>query len=262
MREGLQQQLGRARRVAALTGAGVSAESGVPTFRGADGLWRQYRAEDLATPDAFRRDPTLVWEWYDWRRQLIAKCQPNPAHHAIAFLERGSAEFLLITQNVDGLHRLAGNVRMVELHGNLWRVRCTEEEKTRENLDVPLPAIPPRCECGALLRPDVVWFGEALPPEALQKAFEFAESCDVFLMVGTSALVQPAASLPAIARRRGAYLVEVNLEPTPLTPLAHESYHGKAAEILPGLLAFDSAVGYLPDARHSAFQNAGRPCSP
>ncbi len=258
----LQQQLGKARRVAVLTGAGVSAESGVPTFRGADGLWRQYRAEDLATPDAFRRDPKLVWEWYDWRRQLIAKCRPNPAHHAIAILERRSAEFLLITQNVDGLHRLAGSVRMVELHGNLWRVRCTEEEKTTESLDVRLPVIPPRCRCGGLLRPDVVWFGEALPPEALQEAFDFAERCDVFFVVGTSAVVQPAASLPAVARRRGAYLVEVNLEPTPLTPLAHESYHGKAAEILPRLLAFDSAFGYPLDARHSAFQNAGRPCSP
>ncbi len=219
-------------------------------------MWRQYRAEDLATPDAFRRDPRLVWEWYDWRRQLIAKCRPNPAHLAIAYLERRSAEFLLITQNVDGLHRLAGSVRMVELHGNLWRVRCTEEEKTTENLDVPLPAIPPRCECGALLRPDVVWFGEALPPEALQKAFDFAESCDVFLVVGTSAVVQPAGSLPAVARQRGAYMVEVNLEPTSLTPLAHESHHGKAAEILPALLEIDSALRI----RHSAF--AGGPCSP
>jgi len=258
----LQQQLGKAQCVAVLTGAGVSAESGVPTFRGADGLWRQYRAEDLATPDAFRRDPTLVWEWYDWRRQLIANCRPNPAHHAITTLERHSAEFLLITQNVDGLHRLAGSVRIVELHGNLWRVRCTEEGKTRENLDVPLPAIPPRCECGALLRPDVVWFGEALPPEALQEAFDFAERCDVFLVVGTSAVVQPAASLPAVARRRGAYLVEVNLEPTPLTSFAHESYHGKAAEILPRLLAFDSTFGYPVDALHSASQDAGRPCLP
>ncbi len=232
----LQQRLAKAERVAVLTGAGVSAESGVPTFRGADGLWRQYRAEDLATPDSFRRDPKLVWEWYDWRRQLIAKCRPNPAHLAIAFLERRSPEFLLITQNVDGLHRLAGSIRMVELHGNLWRVRCSEEGKTTENLAVPLPAIPPRCECGGVLRPDVVWFGEALPPEALQEAFDFAESCDVFLVVGTSGVVHPAASLPAVARRRGAYVVEVNLEPAPLTPLAHESHHGNAAGILPKLL--------------------------
>ncbi len=232
----LQTQLASARSVAVLTGAGVSAESGVPTFRGVEGLWRKYRAEDLATPEAFSRDPKLVWEWYDWRRQLIAKCQPNPAHHTIAFLERQAQEFLLITQNVDGLHRLAGSVRMVELHGNLWRVRCPREGKITENLDVPLQTIPPCCDCGGLLRPDVVWFGEALPSEALNKTLETAESCDVFLIVGTSAVVQPAASLPRIARNNGAYVVEVNLEPTPLTPIAHESHHGKAGEILPKLL--------------------------
>jgi NAD-dependent deacetylase len=231
----LQTQLASARSVVVLTGAGVSAESGVPTFRGVQGLWRQYRAEDLATPEAFSRDPKLVWEWYDWRRRLIAECQPNPAHHAIAFLERQAQKFLLITQNVDGLHRLAGSVRMVELHGNLWRVRCPRESKITENLDVPLHTIPPCCECGGLLRPDVVWFGEALPSEALHKTREAVESCDVFLIVGTSAVVQPAASLPRIARNNGAYVIEVNLEPTPLTPIAHESHHGKAGEILPRL---------------------------
>jgi len=237
----LQERLLQARSVAVMTGAGVSAESGVPTFRGADGLWRQYRAEDLATPEAFSRDPKLVWEWYDWRRQLIAKCQPNPAHYAIAFLERQAQKLLLITQNVDGLHRLAGSVRMVEVHGNLWRVRCRQEGKIPENLDVPLRTIAPRCECGSLLRPDVVWFGEALPWEALQQAFEAAESCDVFLVVGTSAVVQPAASLPKVARNKGAYVVEVNLEPTSLTPIAHESHHGKAGEILPKLLGRTSS---------------------
>ena len=237
----LQERLLQARSVAVMTGAGVSAESGVPTFRGADGLWRQYRAEDLATPEAFSRDPKLVWEWYDWRRQLIAKCQPNPAHYAIAFLERQAQKLLLITQNVDGLHRLAGSVRMVEVHGNLWRVRCLQEGKITENLDVPLRTIAPRCECGSLLRPDVVWFGEALPWEALQQAFEAAESCDVFLVVGTSAVVQPAASLPMVARNKGAYVVEVNLEPTSLTPIAHESHHGKAGEILPKLLGRTSS---------------------
>jgi len=256
----LRERLNRAPRVAVLTGAGVSAESGVPTFRGADGLWRRYRAEDLATPEAFRRDPRLVWEWYDWRRQLIARCQPNSAHHAVAFLERHAREFLLITQNVDGLHRLAGSLRMVELHGNLWRVRCLEEGKTTENLAVPLPAIPPRCDCGALLRPDVVWFGEGLPPAALREAFDCAERCDVFLVVGTSAVVQPAASLPVIARRRGAYVVEVNLEPTPLTPLAHESHQGKAAEILPALLGLDSAFGDPLGVPHSTLAGPGRPC--
>ena len=242
----LQERLLQARSVAVLTGAGVSAESGVPTFRGVDGLWRQYRAEDLATPEAFHRDPKLVWEWYDWRRQLIAKCQPNLAHYAIAFLERQAQKFLLITQNVDGLHRLAGSIRMVELHGNLWRVRCLQEGKIMEKLDVPLQAFPPRCECGELLRPDVVWFGEALSSDALHQAFEAAESCDVFLVVGTSAVVQPAASLPMVARNKGAYVVEVNLEPTPVTAFAHEAHHGNAGEILPHLF------GITPDPRPPA----------
>jgi NAD-dependent deacetylase len=251
----LQERLARARRVAVLTGAGVSAESGVPTFRGEDGLWRQYRAEDLATPEAFLRDPKLVWEWYDWRRRLIARCQPNPAHFAIAFLERQVPEFLLITQNVDGLHRLAGSVGMVELHGNLWRARCLEDGRITERLEIPLEAIPPRCECGGLLRPDVVWFGEALPSDALQQAFQAAESCDVFLVVGTSAVVQPAASLPMVARSQGAFVVEVNLEPTPLTPIAHESHHGRAGEILPRLLAT------APDPRPLAPGSRTGPCS-
>ena len=258
----LWERLAQAQRVAVLTGAGVSAESGVPTFRGTDALWHQYRAEDLATPEAFRRDSRLVWEWYDWRRQLIAKCRPNPAHSAIAFLERRSAEFLLITQNVDGLHRLAGSTRMVELHGNIWRVRCLEDGKTTENFDVPLPAIPPRCDCGGLLRPDVIWFGEALPPEALQEAFDFAESCEVFLVVGTSAVVQPAASLPSIARRRGAYLVEVNLEPTPITPLAHESHHGKAGDILPRLVGSDNFEFRTSDFEMFPATPSGDSCSP
>lgn len=252
----LQDRIRRAEHVVVLTGAGVSAESGVPTFRGTDGLWRQYRAEDLATPEAFRRDPGLVWEWYDWRRQLVATCQPNPAHRAIAALERDAPEFLLITQNVDGLHRKAGSVRVVELHGNLWRVRCVRDERTTENLEAPLQDIPPRCTCGGLLRPDVVWFGEALPAEDLRRAFEAAESCEIFLVVGTSAVVQPAASLPMIAREHGAYVVEVNLEPTPLTSTAHESHHGKAGEILPHLL------GLTPVPGPPSPVPQGPPCSP
>ena len=219
-----------------LKGAGVSAESGVPTFRGPDGLWRQYRAEDLATPGAFRRDPRLVWEWYDWRRQLIAGCEPNPAHAAIAWLERQVPEFLLVTQNVDGLHRRAGSVKMVELHGNLWRARCLQEGTTRDLPDVPLAEMPPRCVCGGQLRPDVVWFGEALPAGALERASQAAGSCDVFLVVGTSAAVQPAASLPLLAREHGAYVVEMNLEPTPLSGNADESHRGKAGDLLPQLL--------------------------
>jgi NAD-dependent deacetylase len=226
-----------ARHIVVLTGAGVSAESGVPTFRGTDGLWRRHRAEDLATPDAFARNPQLVWEWYDWRRQLIATRRPNPAHEAIATLETRAREFLLVTQNVDGLHRQAGSRRLVELHGSLWRVRCVAEGTVTENREVPLPSLPPHCACGALLRPDVVWFGEALPAGAIRQANDAAESCDAMLVVGTSALVQPAASLPMIAKAHGAYVVEVNLERTPLSAVADETHHGKAGEVLPQLVA-------------------------
>ena len=225
-----------ARRIAVLTGAGVSAESGIPTFRGAGGLWRRYRAEELATPEAFARDPRLVWEWYDWRRRVIAECRPNAAHHVLADLEVRVPEFLLITQNVDGLHRRAGSQRVVELHGSLWRVRCPAEGTVTERPEVPLPSLPPRCACGAVLRPDVVWFGEALPTDAVGRAYGAAEGCDLMLVVGTSALVQPAAALPAIAKAHGAYVVEVNLDATPLSHLVDELHRGKAGEILPRLL--------------------------
>ncbi len=241
----LRARLAEARFVTVLTGAGVSAESGVPTFRGPDGLWRRHRPEDLATPEAFARDPRLVWEWYDWRRQLIARVRPNAAHVAIVALEAHVPDFLLITQNVDGLHSLAGTRRIVELHGNLWRVRCTAEGTVDENHDVPLSSLPPLCRCGALLRPDIVWFGEGLPAEAIRRAHDAAESCDLMLVVGTSALVQPAASLPLIAKAHGAYVVEVNLEPTPLTHCADESHNGKAGEVLPRLLDMPATVRSL-----------------
>ena len=226
-----------AKAVAVLTGAGVSAESGVPTFRGEGGLWRQFRAEDLATPQALARDPYLVWEWYDWRRQKIAACRPNPAHHALAALESRAQEFLLITQNIDDLHRKAGSRRLVELHGNIWRVRCVREGTVSDLPDAPLREVPPRCGCGALLRPDVVWFGEALPADTLERAFKASETCDLFLVVGTSALVQPAASLPLMAKRNGATVIEVNPEPTPLSDRVDICLHGKAGEILSALLA-------------------------
>jgi NAD-dependent deacetylase len=218
-----------------LTGAGISAESGVPTFRGEDGLWRQYRAEELATPWAFQRDPTLIWEWYDWRRGVIASCEPNVAHHTLAAMERQCEDFTLITQNVDGLHRRAGSQRLLELHGNIWQVRCTEENTVVENSAVPLPEVPPRCSCGAVLRPHVVWFGESLDPKTLAAAFRAVENCQLVLVIGTSAVVQPAASLPAIARDKGAYLIEVNVERTPLSAYADEVVLGPAAEELPRL---------------------------
>ncbi len=216
-----------------LTGAGVSAESGIPTFRGPEGLWRSFRPTDLATPEAFRRDPALVWEWYDWRRQRIAACQPNPAHRVLAEMESVLPDFTLITQNVDGLHQAAGSRNVLELHGNIWRVRCTACGWSGEDRRVPLPEIPPHCRCGGLLRPAVVWFGESLPSHILEAAWEAASRCQMMLVVGTSAVVQPAASLPIIAKRNGAYLIEVNPAETPITPLADEVLRGPAGEVLP-----------------------------
>jgi len=223
------------RSVVALTGAGVSAESGVPTFRGKDGLWRTYRAEELATPQAFRRDPNLVWEWYQWRRGLIGGCRPNAAHHTLVEMEPWFDEFTLITQNVDGLHRLAGSNKVVELHGNIWGMRCTAACRPPwEDRTVPLPQIPARCpSCGALARPDVVWFGESLPGDALDAAFSAAGRCELMLVMGTSALVTPAASLPLMALQHGAYVVEINPGRTPLSDLVDGSIRELAGQALP-----------------------------
>ncbi|MFH1033111.1 MAG: NAD-dependent deacylase [Pseudomonadota bacterium] len=230
-------RLAGAGRVAVLCGAGVSAESGVPTFRGPGGLWENHRPEDLATPRAFARDPALVWRWYNWRRELISRCQPNPAHLALAELERRLAEFTLITQNVDGLHALAGSRQPLELHGSLWRVRCQGCGQEHEERRLDLPA-PPRCPaCGGLLRPGVVWFGESLDSQLLDRAWQAAQTCQVMLVVGTSAVVQPAASLALVARRAGAYVVEVNLEATPNSGQVDVSFLGQAGDILPRLLA-------------------------
>ncbi len=226
-----------ATNLAVLTGAGVSEESGVPTFRGPGGLWRQFRPEQLATPQAFERDPLLVWEWYDWRRQKIAAVEPNPAHRALAELEKRTPEFALITQNVDDLHERAGSRRVYHLHGNIWLLHCMGCQWQERNREVPLSTLPPRCRhCGALMRPGVVWFGEPLPRKAWSAANEAAEAAHVFLVAGTSALVQPAASLPLIARDAGARLIEVNRDETPLSPLADVSLRGPAGEVLPQLL--------------------------
>jgi NAD-dependent deacetylase len=221
--------------VAVLTGAGISAESGVPTFRGAGGLWRNFRAEDLATPHAFQRNPRLVWEWYDWRRGLIGACEPNAAHSTLVEMEPHFDEFTLITQNVDGLHALAGSRNVVELHGNIWGLRCTAGCRPPwENRTTPLPELPPRCpSCGALTRPDVVWFGESLPGHALDMAFAAVRRCQVMLVIGTSALIHPAASLPLMALERGAYVVEINPQPTPLSDAVDEAIREPAASALP-----------------------------
>ena len=183
----------RPRSVVVFTGAGVSAESGIPTFRGAGGLWRNFRAEELATPEAFARDPATVWEWYEWRRDLIRQAEPNGAHRAIARLD----DALVVTQNVDGLHARGGSRRLLELHGNLFRVRCVHGHTTRDAPD-PFAELPPRCECGALLRPDVVWFGEMLPPGAMERATDAIREADLLLVVGTSGVVYPAAGLVAV----------------------------------------------------------------
>lgn len=224
--------LKNAASVVVLTGAGVSAESGVPTFRGKDGLWKNHRAEELATPSAFAKDPKLVWEWYSWRREIIRDLEPNPAHDTISELENRFEQFSLITQNVDGLHNKAGSRKIVELHGNIWKVRCTKEGKTSWN-DEKFSSLPPLCECGAMLRPDIVWFGEALPGDSISKAIEQSKSADLFFVVGTSGVVEPAASLPLVAKECGAYLVEINMEKTPLSGFMDDIYMGKAGEILP-----------------------------
>lgn len=227
--------LAGARSVAALTGAGVSAESGLATFRGSEGLWRRHRPEDLATPEAFARDPRLVWAWYEERRRAAAAARPNPAHEALAALENRFPEFTLITQNVDGLHARAGSRRVLEIHGCLWRTRCCSCGEVREDRRVPFPALPPRCVCEGLLRPDVVWFGEALPFELLSGAFRAVDACDVLIVAGTSGAVQPAGSMGRRALARGAAVIEVNLERTPLSGEATVFLEGRAGEILPAL---------------------------
>jgi NAD-dependent deacetylase len=221
-------------RIAVLTGAGISAESGIPTFRDKDGLWKQFRAEELATPQAFSRNPKLVWEWYDWRRGIIGAKEPHDGHRVLARWERHFPYFVLITQNVDGFHRRAGSQNVLELHGNIWEVRCTKEGTIGENTESPLQEIPPLCPaCGAMLRPNVVWFGEALPSETLEEAYAASASCDVMFVIGTSAYVHPAASLPLLAAERGAKIIEVNPEPTPLSSSADFTFLAKAGEMLP-----------------------------
>jgi len=231
-------RLRRARSVAALTGAGVSAESGVPTFRDAQtGLWASFDPQELATPSAFARRPKFVWDWYAWRRERVAEAKPNPGHFALAAIERRVPEFLLITQNVDGLHQAAGSASVVELHGNIRRVKCSRGCGVVATWEDAGPDEPPRCAtCGAFLRPDVVWFEEMLPPAALDRAEDAACHCDVLLVVGTSAEVYPAAALPAAARRHGAMVVEINPQPTALSGEADHVLRGPAGIVLPALV--------------------------
>ena len=234
----IKENLLKARSVCVLTGAGISAESGVPTFRGEEGLWKKFRPEELANFDAFMRNPDLVWEWYSYRRRLVRDVYPNPAHLALVELERRMKEFTLVTQNVDNLHKRAGSRKVVELHGNIERSYCVECGRDAADFDVDIEKGVPRCvSCGGLVRPGVVWFGEMLPAEAFAQAERASRKCDVFFSIGTSSVVYPAASLPLTALEHGAYVVEINRERTELSSRAHEVLLGKAGEILPDLLS-------------------------
>lgn len=234
---GLAERIRGATRVTVLAGAGVSAASGVPTFRGADGLWRQFRPEDLATPQAFRRDPRLVWEWYSWRRETIARCEPNEAHRVLARWSQASDSVRVVTQNVDDLHVRAGTRGLVRLHGSIWELACwngcADAPPTWRDERVPLPEVPPTCpHCGGLARPAVVWFGESLAEHDVAAAVE-STACDLFLSLGTSSLVYPAAGLVHSARLHGAFTAEINLDETPASGEVDLTVRGRVEEILP-----------------------------
>ncbi len=221
-------------RCVVLTGAGISAESGVPTFRGKEGLWGKFKPEELATMDAFISNPQIVWEWYNWRRKLIADVKPNPGHYALVEMETWFDNFTLVTQNVDGLHRMAGSQEILELHGNINRNKCIDCSRSfPEDVEIDPHRIPACPHCGGKIRPDVVWFGEMLDPKIINSAFNEAARADIFLSVGTSAVVQPAASLPIEARRAEALLVEINVEKTPLSFAADFHVPAPSGEFLP-----------------------------
>ncbi len=230
------EKIKKCKKVAALTGAGISAESGVPTFRGKQGLWKKFRPEELANFDAFIKNPELVWEWYNYRRKLILEVKPNLGHYALAELENIIPDFTLITQNVDDLHRKAGSTSVLELHGNIMKSKCINCGKTTDSIGHIEKGELPRCECGGLLRPHVVWFGEMLPQDILNKALRVSEFSDLFLSIGTSAVVQPAASLPLIAKRNGSFVIEINKEPTVISDKVDLFLQGESGEVLPDLV--------------------------
>jgi NAD-dependent deacetylase len=225
-----------AKSVAVLTGAGISAESGIPTFRGPGGVWRTYRAEELATPAGFARDPKLVWEWYDWRRSVIAEAQPNAGHRALAQIERRVPRFALITQNVDGLHDRARSATVLKVHGDIWTLRYTLCEHERRDLHPRLDRLPPHCSCGGMERPGVVWFGESLPEGIWEDAVRSTREADLFFVIGTSAVVHPAAGLVYLAKSSGAKVVEINVDDTPVSSTVDLCWRAPAAAALPALL--------------------------
>jgi len=254
----LREAFGASARVAVLTGAGISAESGIPTFRDAlTGLWSNFDAESLATPEAFRRDPAFVWGWYEWRRAQVARAQPNAGHLALARLESMARDVVVVTQNVDDLHERAGSHAVVHLHGSLFAPRCVDcSQPHRFGDDLPAEPdggrrlTPPACAaCGGMVRPGVVWFGEALPTAAWSRAIDAVEACDLLLVVGTSGLVQPAARLPAVAREAGATVVAVNLQPSAIDAVAHYVLRGEAGALLPMLLGADDGAAVRPRAK-------------
>ncbi len=227
--------LRNAHSVFVMTGAGISAESGVPTFRGTDGLWKKYSAQDLATPEAFSRNPALVWEWYQWRQDIIRKARPNAGHLALVHLEDRCGDFLLLTQNVDGLHQRAGSRNVLELHGNIFRVRCPACGAFDECARKSLKGVPV-CSCGGMMRPDVVWFGEAIPSAVWHEALEFLSRADVAIFCGTSGLVWPAAGIPDLAKQRGVKTIEINPEPTPKSAAVDIALKAEAGKALPMIL--------------------------
>jgi NAD-dependent deacetylase len=222
--------------VVVTTGAGMSKESGIPTFRDAPGaLWADYNPEELATPEGFLRDPSLVWRWYVARREMMAACKPHAGHYALAELETLFDDYILLTQNIDNLHRVAGSSELVEVHGNVFRYKCFDNHHAVEALPAG-GAEPPLCHCGSMIRPDVVWYGEMLDADNVERAFEALSRCDVVLVVGTSGIVYPAAGFPGAAKQSGASVIEVNPERTPITEVADVFVQAGAGEALPPLV--------------------------
>jgi len=229
----LKKILKNCKSIIVLTGAGVSAESGIPTFRGRGGLWKEYNAQDLATPQAFSRNPELVWKFYDYRRQIIGKADPNHAHITLAEWEKNFPDFHIVTQNIDGLHQRADSKNILEIHGNIWEAKCLKENRIFLFDQNPVKEFPPLCpECKSLIRPNVVWFGENLPQNILNESFNIAERADLAFIIGTSSVVYPAAYIPHITKENGGKLVEINIEETPLTSKADLFFKGKAGEIM------------------------------
>lgn len=222
-------------RIVIFSGAGMSAESGIPTYRGKGGVWKEYDYEDYACQRAFHRDPEKVWDFHDKRRAAVAACEPNPGHRVVAELQKRKPSTVIVTQNIDGMHQRAGATDVVELHGSLWRVRCDRDRVVREDDSVPMT--PRRCSCGAYFRPDIVWFEDPLRPRVVDRAVEAIEACDLLVSVGTSAVVYPAADLPRLAMRRGAVTVEVNLEDTAMSQLYEHRIRGTASAVLAALAA-------------------------